>query len=126
MSARADGIAGTGPDNLDERLRRLDRLATLLDAQFGIPGTGIRFGLDGLIGLLPVAGDAAMLAASLYIVIEGRRLGARFTTVIRMLVNVLLDYVVGSIPLAGDVFDIVFRCNQRNLALIRADIEASG
>src|SRR5829696_4517928 len=85
-----------------ERIARLDRLATLLDTAFFIPGTNIRFGIDAMIGLVPGIGDVITTAMSLYIVHEARQLGAPRHLIARMLANVALDGVVGAVPLLGD------------------------
>ena len=85
---------------------------------FVIPGTNIRFGLDALIGLVPGIGDAVTTVMSLYIVNEARALGAPRLLIARMLANVALDGFVGAIPLVGDAFDVVFRANRRNMALL--------
>ena len=87
-----------------------------------VPGLGWRFGLDGLIGLVPGAGDTVLTVISLYIVAEGWRLGVRKRTLARMLGNVLVDAGVGAVPVAGDVFDFLWKANRRNLALIEADL----
>ncbi|GGD17203.1 DUF4112 domain-containing protein [Aquisalinus flavus] len=108
-----------GDDDKKRRLERLEKLATLLDAQFVIPGTGVRFGLDSLIGLIPGIGDTATGIVSLWIVWQGVRLGVGPGTVIRMLVNVLIDTVIGSIPLLGDIFDVAFKANLANIRLIQ-------
>ena len=104
------------------RIRRLQDLADLLDASFQVPGTNWRFGLDPVLGLIPGVGDALAGVASLYIVFESWRLGARGGTVVRMLGNILVDTVVGAIPLLGDALDFAMKPNQRNLRLLRADI----
>jgi Domain of unknown function (DUF4112) len=109
-----------------ERLARIDALATLLDTAFVIPGTQIRFGLDALIGLIPAIGDAITTAMSLYIVREARALGAPRLLVARMLANVMLDGVVGAVPLVGDAFDVAWRANRRNIALLLAHLDRSG
>jgi hypothetical protein len=106
-----------------QRLARIDALSRLLDTAVIIPGTGIRFGLDALIGLVPGIGDAITTAMSLYIVNEARALGAPPLLIARMLVNVALDGVVGAVPLVGDVFDVAFRANRRNLALLRDHLD---
>ena len=108
------GVANTE----DSRIERLQRLARLLDSQFEVPGTGIRVGLDGLLGLIPGIGDTAAALLSLYIVVEGHRMGLPKHVLARMLGNVATDYVVGSIPLLGDIFDIAFKANRRNLDLM--------
>jgi len=98
---------------------RLERLATLLDNSIRIPGTQIRVGLDGLIGLVPGIGDSLMLLASLYVVLRARMLGAPMSIILQMLINVALDFVVGSVPVLGDIFDIAFKANIRNIDLLR-------
>ena len=106
-----------------ERVARVDALATLMDTAFVIPGTEVRFGLDALIGLVPGIGDAITTVMSLFIVSEARALGAPPTLIARMLANVALDSLVGAVPLAGDVFDVAFRANRRNMALLRAHLD---
>jgi hypothetical protein len=114
--------AGANPfGNLtrEQRLARLDALAKLLDVAFVLPGTNIRYGIDGLIGLIPVVGDIVTTAISLWLVREARSLGAPWHVTARMLGNVALDGVVGMVPLAGDAFDVMFRANIRNMRLLR-------
>ncbi|MEA2879691.1 MAG: hypothetical protein QOF14_4887 [Hyphomicrobiales bacterium] len=106
-----------------ERIARIDALATLLDTAFVIPGTQVRFGLDALIGLVPGIGDAITTVMSLFIVNEARTLGAPPLLIARMLVNVAFDGVVGAVPLVGDAFDVAFRANRRNMALLRAHLD---
>ncbi|WP_029584331.1 DUF4112 domain-containing protein [Bradyrhizobium sp. URHD0069] len=103
----------------EQRLARLDALAKLLDVAFVVPGTNIRYGIDGLIGLIPVIGDIITTAISLWLVREARALGAPWHVTARMLSNVALDGVVGLVPLAGDAFDVMFRANVRNVRLLR-------
>lgn len=105
--------------NDDRDFERLDRLATLLDNSIRIPGTRIRVGLDGLIGLVPGIGDSLMLLISLYVVLRARMLGAPLSIILQMLVNVALDFVVGSVPILGDIFDIAFKANIRNIDMLR-------
>ena len=104
-------------------LARLDRYATLMDARFRVPGTRIRFGLDPIIGLLPGIGDVLGLALSLYVVVEGVRLGVSKGVLFKMLRNVGLEAMVGVVPVLGDVFDIGFKANLRNAALLKTYIE---
>jgi hypothetical protein len=101
-----------------ERIARLDALASLLDSAILIPGTNVRFGVDALIGLVPGIGDVVTTLLSLYIVNEARALGAPRRLILRMLSNVALDSVVGAVPLAGDVFDVMWRANRRNMNLL--------
>ena len=114
------------PDKLQMHqaaLARLDRYATLMDARFRVPGTRIRFGLDPIIGLIPGIGDALGLAVSLYVVVEAVRLGVSKRVLFSMLRNVGLEALVGVVPVLGDVFDIGFKANLRNAALLRRYIE---
>lgn len=104
-------------------LARLERIARLLDARFAIPGTQLRIGLDGLLGLLPGLGDALGGLLSLWLVFEARRLGAPPSLLLRMLLNLGLDAALGTVPLAGDLFDVLFKANLRNIALLRRHLE---
>jgi len=106
-----------------DRIARIDALATLMDTAFVIPGTEIRFGLDALIGLIPGIGDAITTVISLFIVREARALGAPPLRVARMIANVALDGMVGAVPLVGDAFDVAFRANRRNMALLREHLD---
>ena len=107
------------PRSRAERIARIDALATLLDTAFILPGINVRFGLDALIGLVPGIGDAITTAMSLYIVHEARQLGAPGHLIARMLGNVLLDGMVGAVPLVGDAFDVLWRANRRNMRLLQ-------
>jgi hypothetical protein len=103
----------------EQRLARLEALAKLLDIAFILPGTKIRYGIDGIIRLIPVIGDLFATAFSLWLVREARTLGAPWHVTARMLGNVAVDGVVGMVPLAGDAFDVLFRANIRNVRLLR-------
>jgi hypothetical protein len=96
----------------------LDRMATLLDGKYRIPFTRIRFGWDAIVGLLPVAGDLATAAVSLHLVGCARKLGADGPLAVRMILNILIDFLIGAIPIVGTVFDVLFRANERNLLLL--------
>jgi len=111
------------PRTREERLARIEALATLLDTALVIPGTNLRFGLDALIGLVPGIGDAVTTAVSLWLVKEARALGAPAHLIARMLGNILIDGVVGAVPLVGDAFDLVWKSNRRNLHLLRGHLE---
>ncbi len=102
------------------RLARIRRLAWLLDAAVRVPGTRFRFGLNSLVGLAPAAGDAAMTAVSLYIIYEARQIGLPNAQLARMLGNVAVEAIAGSVPVLGDLFDVAFKANLRNIALIDA------
>jgi uncharacterized protein DUF4112 len=103
----------------EQRLARLEAVAKLLDVAFILPGTKIRYGVDGIIGLIPVVGDLIATAFSLWVVREARALGAPWHITARMLGNVAVQGVVGSVPVAGDAFDVLFRANMRNARLLR-------
>jgi hypothetical protein len=103
----------------EQRLARLDAIAKLLDIAFVLPGTRIRYGVDGIIGLIPVVGDIIATALSLWLVREARALGAPWHITARMLTNVAIQGVVGTVPVAGDAFDVLFRANIRNVRMLR-------
>ena len=103
----------------EQRLARLDAIAKLLDVAFILPGTNFRYGIDGLIGLIPVVGDIITTAISLWVVREARALGAPWHITARMLGNVAVDGVVGLVPVAGDAFDVMFRANVRNVRMLK-------
>jgi hypothetical protein len=103
----------------EQRLARFETLAKLLDVAFILPGTNIRYGVDGVVRLIPVVGDLLAIAFSLWLVREARALGAPWFVTARMLGNVAVDGVVGMVPLAGDAFDVLFRANMRNVRLLR-------
>jgi len=98
-------------------VERLDRIATLLDSQFSI--LGIRFGIEPILGILPVAGDLAGAAFSGYLVLEAARFGAPKRTLAKMAVNVGLDAVFGSVPVLGTIFDVAYKANKRNVRILR-------
>jgi len=107
----------------DQRLKRLEAMAKLLDVAFVLPGTNIRYGIDGIIGLIPVVGDVIATALSLWLVREARALGAPWYVTARMLGNVAFQGVVGVVPVAGDAIDVLFRANMRNARLLRRWLE---
>jgi hypothetical protein len=109
MVNKCDGVA------------RLKKLEQRLDRQFSL--FGVQFGLDGIVGLVPVVGDVFTGVMGLYLILEARRLGARRWTMARMLVNWALDFGLGAIPIVGDIFDIAFKSNSKNLRLLIADLE---
>jgi hypothetical protein len=103
-------------------LTRLRTLSHLLDDSLRVPGTGFRFGLDALIGLVPGVGDATGAALSAYLLVEAGRLGAPKATLLRMAGNVALEAVVGAVPFVGDLFDAGWKANLRNLRLLEAHL----
>jgi hypothetical protein len=107
----------------EQRIARLEAMAKLLDIAFVLPGTNVRYGIDGLIGLIPVVGDIIATALSLWLVREARALGAPWHVTARMLGNVAIQGVAGTVPVAGDAFDVLFRANMRNVRLLRRWLE---
>lgn len=112
------------PRDRSQALAEIEFLAWLLDNSIRVPGTGgRRFGIDALVGFLPVVGDLFGGVMSLIVVWRGSRMGLPRIVVVRMLVNAAIDLIVGAIPLAGDAFDLWFKVNDRNLRLIRRHLE---
>lgn len=111
---------------LPKELEYLDTATRWLDSKFRIPGTEIRFGFDVLIGLVPGVGDAISFALSGSLIVVMARHGATFPLLVRMLFNVLLDAVLGVIPIAGDVFDVFYKANRKNLHLLKKHYKSGG
>jgi hypothetical protein len=109
MLKKCDGVA---------KLRKLEQR---LDRQFSI--LGVQFGLDGIIGLIPILGDVITGAMGLYLILEARRLGATRWTMAKMLLNWGIDLSLGALPVVGDIFDIAFKSNTKNLRLLITDLE---
>ena len=105
---------------------RLDMLATLFDTAIVVPGTNLRFGVEALLRLVPGIGDVAASALSVYLLYEASRLGVPRLLFVRMVANVVLEGAVGAVPLAGDAFDVFFRANRRNVALLRRHFARTG
>jgi hypothetical protein len=117
---------------LSERSRRAGRLFTnenlnllshLLDDWFRVPGTRIRFGLDGIVGLIPGIGDIAGGLASCILIVAAWVRGVPYITIARMLVNLALDVIIGAVPFLGDMFDIAWKANRRNYALLARHVQ---
>lgn len=114
------------PSLSEDSMARLEALARLMDAIFTIPGTNIRMGLDGFIGLVPVAGDVVSGLISSYLIWEAKQLGAPRWLIARMIGNMAIDSTIGAIPVLGDAFDVMFRANMKNMALLRRHLEKQG
>ncbi|MDB4909048.1 MAG: hypothetical protein JWO05_3832 [Gemmatimonadetes bacterium] len=112
----------TLPDE-PRQLANVRRLARLLDTAVEIPGTGIRFGLDPILGLVPGIGDLAGTMLSGYIVLVATQLGASRAIVLRMIANIAIDTFVGAVPVLGDAFDVAWKSNARNVALLERYVE---
>lgn len=135
MSFARAGFAGfhyaraAGPYDAASRraaLDRLDMLATAFDTAFILPGTNVRFGVESILRLVPGIGDVLASALSCYLLYEAHRLGVPRLLLARMAANVLLEGTLGAIPIAGDAFDVVFRANRRNIALLRRHFQRAG
>lgn len=125
MTARAQtGFAGRmapagATGGSAETLEHLDRLATLLDSQWRIPGLGWRFGLDAVAAIVPVAGSLSTAVVSAYMIKRAHGLGAPGHVLARMVGNVAVDAVLGAIPVVGPLFDLAVKANRRNVRLLR-------
>lgn len=115
-------LYGDAPDDVDPEL---ELLARWMDSVFEIPGTRIRLGLDPILGLLPGLGDLLTTLVSLYILGAARRYGVPRVTLVRMAANIAIDLAVGSLPLLGDVFDVFWKSNVKNVALLRRHVLAT-
>ena len=111
---------GTDPQSVRQRVEALEHL---LEGLFKVPGLGRKVGLDAIVGLIPVVGDAITAAMGLYLVWEARNLGMPRWQLWRMAGNVGIDSLIGAVPLAGDLFDFAFRSNTRNLRIIRKHLD---
>ncbi len=106
-----------------KRLERLERLSVRLDSAFRIPMTSIRVGWDPIVSVVPVIGDALALAPGAYIINESRAAGLPRHKLIRQAINCGIDFAIGSIPVLGTIFDVGFRSNRRNVAILREHLE---
>lgn len=102
----------------DKPTSKHKRLANLLDSKFRIPGTNIRFGIDPVIGLVPGIGDWIGGLASLYFLVYAVTLKAKASVILRMLWNILIDIIIGAIPVLGEIFDVGWKANLRNADLL--------
>jgi hypothetical protein len=103
----------------DAELAKIERFATLLDSQFTIPGTEVKFGLEAIAGLVPVLGDAIGFICSAIIYHQLKQLDLPRWTRMRMGWNIAIDTLAGIIPIVGDIFDVAFKANMKNIALAR-------
>lgn len=125
---RAKGVSRTEAAASDDSMqlqRFVERLSRWMDTAFEVPVVGWRFGWDALLGLVPGVGDAATMLVALYIVALAGQAGVPRITVARMGLNVAIDLLLGSLPLVGDLFDVYFKANVRNAALLRERLEST-
>jgi hypothetical protein len=120
------GAAKYDADSRRAALDRLDRLATLFDVAFVLPGTNVHFGVESMLRLIPGIGDAAASALSCYLLYEAYKLDVPGTLLARMIANVVLEGAMGVVPFAGDAFDVFFRANRRNVGLLRNHFARTG
>jgi hypothetical protein len=113
------GAASYDASSRRAAIDRLDVLATLFDTAFVVPGTNIRFGVEAVLRLVPGIGDATASLLSCYLLLEAYRLGVPRLLLARMIANVVLEGAAGAVPVVGDAFDVMFRANRRNVALLR-------
>lgn len=111
--------------DIEAKVKAIEDLAQLMDSQFKIPGTPLRLGLDTIIGLIPGIGDTAGLAIAGYIVFQSMRLGVSWTIVIQMVLNIFIDWLIGLIPIIGDIFDWGWKGNNKNAAILRRYITST-
>src|SRR3569623_2235444 len=107
-------------------LDRLDMLARVFDTAFALPGTNVRFGVEAVMRLVPGIGDAAASALSCYLLYEAHRLDVPKHVFAKMVANVAIEGVTGVVPVLGDQFDVGFRANRRNVAIMRENVQRQG
>lgn len=107
----------------EERLEQARWLAGLMDDRYVVPGTRVRFGWDSILGLFPGLGDALTSIISLLIVHHAWQTGASPFTLARMIGNVAADFLLGSVPFVGDLFDVAFKANRRNARLLEQHLK---
>jgi len=119
MALHGDVVGTPRVERFAAAERRIERITRLLDELIEIPGTSIKVGLDPVIGLIPIAGDAVSALAGAWVIFEASRFGLPRIVLARMVLNFAADLGIGAIPLLGDAYDLFFRSNSRNLALFR-------
>ena len=119
MALHGDVIGPSRAERFSAAERRIGRVTKVLDELIEVPGTSIKVGLDPVIGLIPVAGDAVSALVGGWLILEASRFGIPRVVLARMVLNLAVDLGIGAIPILGDLYDIAFRSNSRNLALFR-------
>lgn len=106
-----------------DTLKKLDNLAEWMDSRFKIPGTSIRFGFDSIIGIIPGLGDTVTLASTIYLIGIASSYNVPWYVQAQMIWNAFVDWIIGIIPLLGDIFDVGWKANLKNVALIKKHAE---
>ena len=106
----------------EQKVAHLRSVAKFLDDSIPVPGTTYRVGVEPIVGLIPGVGDFFGVTVSAYVVLRAADLGVSKTTILRMIINLIIDGVLGSLPIVGDLFDIVWKANLRNIAIVEAEI----
>lgn len=119
MDARVGGLS---LKNQEKKVAHLRAVARFLDDSIPVPGTTYRIGVEPIVGLIPGVGDFFGVTVSAYIILRAADLGVSKTTIVRMIINLVIDGVVGSLPIVGDLFDIVWKANLRNIAIIESEL----
>lgn len=109
----------SGRQKIKAAIARLEHFSRLTDSNIGIPFTKFKIGIDAIIGLIPVIGDAAGLLLSSYVLFEAQRLGVSKRIKLKIILNMLIDFFGGLIPVFGDIFDAIFKANTRNTKLLK-------
>jgi hypothetical protein len=113
-------------DGYAPRVKRLQQISKILDNAVTIPGTQVGIGLDPIIGLIPVGGDVLGMVFSIYIIIEAAQLGVSKSTLGKMIFNVIIDALVGAVPMFGDLFDVAWTANRYNMTLLEDYLKSPG
>ena len=111
---------------IDAAIKRLERFSQITDSSIGLPFTKFNIGIDAIIGLVPVVGDAIGFLLSCYVLFEAQRMGVSKRVKLKILVNMLIDFFGGLIPLFGDLFDAFFKANTRNTAILKGELFKQG
>ncbi len=114
----SDPLANDTSQSDRQRMERIIKIARWMDSAYRVPGTNFRFGLDGILGLIPGVGDITTSVVSLYAIYLAHQVGASRWTLTRMAGNLALDLTLGALPLVGDVFDFFFKSNRRNVRIL--------
>ena len=119
MAVHGDVVGLSRAERFAAAERRIGRVTHVLDELVSVPGTPIKVGLDPVIGVIPIAGDAFAALVGVWVILEASRFGIPRVVLGRMVANLVVDLGIGAIPLIGDAYDLVFRSNSRNLDLFR-------